>query len=230
MARADELVVEEIGEEVLIYDKTTNRAHCLSPTAAKVWRACDGYTNTDELPTRLALDRETLGQALDELDSNALLENAPQIGHTRREMSIKAAKWGTAVSVPLIYSVVGPVPMAAATPTPAQCLHYTGGTCGSIASGGCASICGCCCCCTGCGTSNGGNGCSICYPASLCPPPGAQCPSNPGGVTGGANGNCTTSTCSTPGSGCHQPCTVAPVPSGNTACDSAFGNPCGPGL
>src|SRR3954454_16321065 len=79
LARTDELVIEEIGDELLIYDKTTNRAHCLSATAAKVWRACDGSTNTADLLTRLALDRETLGQALDELDSNSLLENAPQL-------------------------------------------------------------------------------------------------------------------------------------------------------
>jgi hypothetical protein len=226
LARSEELAVEEVGDELLIYDKTTNRAHCLSAAAVKVWRACDGYTSTDVLCTEVDLGSETVDQVLDELDSNSLLQDTPQIGHTRREMTIKAAKLGTAASVPFIYSVLGPVPMAAATPTPAQCLHYSAGNCGTNTSG-CGSICGCCCCCTGCATTSGATGCSICYPFSMCPqpPPGNQpCPSNAAGLT---TSGCTTSTCSTAGPGCVQPCTNTPP---SDACTSAFPNPCPAGF
>ena len=42
LARSEELVIEELGDELLVYDERTQRAHCLSATAARVWRACDG--------------------------------------------------------------------------------------------------------------------------------------------------------------------------------------------
>ena len=231
LAKADDLVVEEIGDELLIYDKTTNRAHSLSATAARVWRACDGHKNTSILRAELELDSDTLAQALYELRNSSLLQDDPEFGHTRREMVGKGATLGAAASVPFIYSVLGPVPMAAATPTPAQCLHYTARNCGSVSSGGCGSICGCCCCCTGCDTSNGGTGCAICYPSSMCPASGSQCPSNSLGVTGTANtGDCTTKPCSTPGSGCNQPCTVPVNVTGSDLCTSAFPSPCAPGF
>jgi hypothetical protein len=133
-------------------------------------------------------------------------------------MTIKAAVLGTAASVPFIYSVLGPVPMAAATPTPAQCLFYTSQNCGNIQSGGCGSICGCCCCCTGCAIPGvGATGCSICYPSSMCPATsGSPCPAN------GMQGiSCTTSTCSSPGSGCKQACSTGTVTLGGS-CASAF--------
>lgn len=222
VARVDDLVVEDVGEELLIYDKTTNRGHCLSATAAKVWRACDGYTSTDVLGTGLDLDPETLAQVLDELDSNSLLRDTPQNGQTRREMTAKAAKLGAAASIPFIYSVLAPVPAAAATPTPRQCEHYSSGNCGSA---NCAAICGCCCCCTGCSIQGGppGASCKVCYPAGLCPV-NVPCPST--SVTNG----CTTpggSGCSVAGPGCVPPCT--PGFAGD-ACAAAFdainGNPC----
>jgi hypothetical protein len=58
----------------------------------------------------------------------------------------------------------------------------------------------------------------------MCPPPGSQCPSNSTGVTGGVNGNCTTSTCSSPGQGCVPAC---PQPiRGTTGCGLAFPSVC----
>ena len=41
-ARHDRLVVEQIGDEILIYDTVNNCAHTLNRTAALVWKLCDG--------------------------------------------------------------------------------------------------------------------------------------------------------------------------------------------
>jgi hypothetical protein len=164
LARHEDLVVEEVGDETLIYDHRSTYAHCLSQTAATIWRACDGQTSTEALGAQTGFDAETVTLALAELESNGLLEVAPQLsnGSTRREFAVKTAKiGGVTAAAPLIYSVMAPVPAAAATPTPNQCLFYSSGDCDN-----CTKICGCCCCCEGC--SKATSSCKVCYPTSLC--------------------------------------------------------------
>jgi hypothetical protein len=151
LARSTDLIIEELGDEVLIYDTTIDRGHSLSPDAARVWRACNGKTPVDELSSRLGLDQETVDLALAELDRCELLEVKPSIvadGSTRREVTLKLAKVGAAATAaPLILSAVAPTPAMAVTL--AQCLQagiQAGNDCGgSEPSGGCKSI-GCCCC------------------------------------------------------------------------------------
>jgi hypothetical protein len=219
LARTDDLVVEELGAELLVYDKLTNTAHSLNATAARVWRACDGYTNTDVLSTKLEMDSETLEQALYELENTSLMVATPQLGHTRREMTVKMAKYGAAASIPFIYSALGPVPLAAATPTPQQCLFYSAGDCNS-----CSNICGCCCCCQGC--SNFNSSCKVCYPTSLCgtASAGSKCVN----VTG--SGGCTDdphcSDTAKPPPKCVQPCTVPCVSGGSAPCGCAGVSSC----
>ena len=42
VARQEGLVIQEMPDEVLVFDLKTNKAHCLNETAAFVWKACDG--------------------------------------------------------------------------------------------------------------------------------------------------------------------------------------------
>jgi hypothetical protein len=151
LARSIDLIVEELGDEVLIYDTTIDRGHSLSPDAARVWRACNGKTPVEQLSSRLGLDQDTVDRALAELDSCELLEVKPSIvadGSTRREVTLRLAKVGAAATAaPLILSVVAPTPAMAVTL--AQCLQagiaHSNDCGGSEPSGGCKSI-GCCCC------------------------------------------------------------------------------------
>lgn len=140
LARSDELVVERTGEELLVYDARTHAAHCLSESAASVWRACDGRTTIETLISTVGLDREAVLRSLQELEECELLEIPKLAGMTRREASIKAAKvaGGVAVATPLIYSITAPAPAAAATE--AFCLALCPSGCG-----GCSGA-GCCCC------------------------------------------------------------------------------------
>lgn len=57
-ARVDSIVVEELGEELLVYDEDSDQAYCLSKTANVVWRRCDGRTAVSEIValTRAQLD------------------------------------------------------------------------------------------------------------------------------------------------------------------------------
>jgi hypothetical protein len=174
LARSDQLVVEELGDELLVYDVAANRAHSLGAPAAAVWRACDGETPASELPGRVDLDPDTVSRALEELRECSLLGGDPPLvsgGMTRREMTVKAAQVGaTAAAVPLIWSVAGPIPEAAATPTIAECARYTDSSCTT-----CDTICGCCCCCQGSGTANHDPSCKVCFPAGLCNPTDFDC-------------------------------------------------------
>jgi hypothetical protein len=177
LRRSDDLVIEELGEELLIYDRTSKRGHCLSPDAARVWRACDGSTDIATISANLGLPIARVREALDELEATQLLdqgfevvqvgsENGNRRGVTRRELAVRSAKVGGAVAAaPLILSITAPTAMASLTPTLEVCLGYTTTSCGT--TGGCGRTAGCCCCCQG-GTGGVSGSCKICGPTSLC--------------------------------------------------------------
>ncbi len=158
-ARSENLVVEELGKELLVYDLDKDGAHCLGPAAAQVWRACDGEKTVAEIGAELALDAATVDGALQQLEDCALLESlapAGARGLTRRDLHFKAAKVGAAAAaVPLIVSIAVPA-TAAATPTVEQCrAGFTGG-CGDC------NLSGCCCC------GPGGGSTKDCVPTATC--------------------------------------------------------------
>jgi len=43
------LIVEELPNEVLVYDLNTDKAHCLNRTAALIWKNCDGEKTEGEI-------------------------------------------------------------------------------------------------------------------------------------------------------------------------------------
>lgn len=150
LARTDHLIVEDVGDEVLVYDQRTDQAHCLSRHAAMVWRVCDGATSPAEIATALEVDPDTVVRAVEELDGCGLLDSTPIPGVTRREMTLRMAKvGGAAAAAPMIYSIMAPTPALAASQ--AFCLSISG--C-STAVNGCDACykAGCVCC--GEGTSN----------------------------------------------------------------------------
>jgi hypothetical protein len=150
LARSSDLIVEELGDEVLVYDTNNDRAHSLSAEAAKVWRHCNGSTSTEDLSSQVGLGLETVNAALVELSACELLEVKPTIstaGSTRREATIKFAKLGAAVaSAPLIISVAAPPAAFAVTFNQCNAFNTSSNDCGAGGpSAGCKSI-GCCCC------------------------------------------------------------------------------------
>jgi hypothetical protein len=78
-ARSESLVVSEVKDEVLVYDLTQHRAHTLNPSAALIWRNCDGKHTVEDLAallnTKLELpaDEESVWSALSLLDQADLL-------------------------------------------------------------------------------------------------------------------------------------------------------------
>jgi hypothetical protein len=172
LARDNDLVVEEFGDELLVYDSKNKRAHSLSATAVSVWRACDGATDIETMSDRLGLTEVEIAHAVDELESLELIgfdgivvleagEPEEKKGITRRQMTMRSVKAGTAVvAAPLVYSINVSPALATLTPIPFQCEVYTVKSCG--ASTGCGSVAGCCCCC------QGGGSCKTCGATAFC--------------------------------------------------------------
>ena len=121
LARQDNLVIEEIWDELVVYDKGDNQVHRLNASAAMVWRHCDGTRSMGDLAAilheRMGLphDESLVRLALDDLErANLLSEPLPATagaGISRREMleQLKVA----AYLLPLVASVLA-VPSTAA--------------------------------------------------------------------------------------------------------------------
>src|SRR5512132_1153471 len=62
VARDEDLLVEHLSEETVVYDNRTKEAHCLSPLASVVFAHCNGETTIEQLATLAA---ERLGEPVD---------------------------------------------------------------------------------------------------------------------------------------------------------------------
>lgn len=125
MARTSELVKKAVAGELLVYDLSSDRAHCLNPTAAKIWSRCDGRTTIAEMCQTLEedlnvpVDDEVVWLAIKELRESQLLEDSfvppPTLKRLSRRTVMKRLGMAAAVSIPLVTSIVAPTAAAAAT-------------------------------------------------------------------------------------------------------------------
>ena len=125
-ARTEGLVIQTLPEEVLVYDRKRDKAHCLNQTAALVWKYCDGKTTVPNIATLLEgelktglVDEGIVWYALGQLSKNHLLEEslAPPTalaGMNRRQM-VRKLGFAALVAVPLVTSIIAPTPAQAVT-------------------------------------------------------------------------------------------------------------------
>jgi hypothetical protein len=117
-ARKEGLVVQEMPDELLIYDLVRNKAHCLNQTAALVWKRCDGKTTVKQMArllekeTESPVDEAVVWMAFDQLAKANLLQgkagNWPEAsGISRREL-IRRIGIAASVSLPIVTSIVAP--------------------------------------------------------------------------------------------------------------------------
>ena len=117
-ARHNDLVIQELEDEVLVYDLKRNQVHCLNPTAALIWEHCDGKQTVRGLARLLeqkfgvVTDEEVVLLGLRQLNQFHLLQDqtAPTAGTeriSRRELGRRLGAVA-ALSLPLIVSVVVP--------------------------------------------------------------------------------------------------------------------------
>ena len=120
LARRDELTIEEIRGETLVYDLRNHKAHCLNQTAAAVWQCCDGNTTVEEIAAKVgckldaAADEDIVRAAIALLAKARLLDSPdgefPTLAGrpTRRQIAA-----GAALMVPVVASILVPTAAAA---------------------------------------------------------------------------------------------------------------------
>jgi hypothetical protein len=196
-ARADGLLTEKVGSEIVVYDVEAKQAHCLKGLAASVFANADGKTSAENIAATAEKDlgeHVTFAQVQDaiaQLDAIALLDTPLLVrdGLSRREMVKKAGYVGAAAAAasPLITSLVVPSAAFAAS---------------SIATG-----------CSGCGKN------PDCVSNHCCQSnAGKQCSQ---GCCVGSNNSCHFCNCS--GNTCQ--CTVTPAEAGIDNCPCICGTP-----
>jgi hypothetical protein len=116
--------VRQLCDELLVYDKATNKAHCLNESAAEVWNLCDGKRTVAEIvpllkkKAKAPTDEQMLWMALLRLEKAGLLQNdvplsGPVCTLSRREASRRVGATAAALAVPVIASILVPKAEAA---------------------------------------------------------------------------------------------------------------------
>ena len=140
--RRGDLVIQDLSDEVLVYDKRNDQAHCLNPSAAFVWRACDGQSSPAQIAGTLTaqmkaeVSEDFVLFALNQLEKYQLLEpqakrdsaspresRFPLMGGLNRRQMVRTLGLTAAVALPIVTSIIAPTPVQAATcvPTGAPC-------------------------------------------------------------------------------------------------------------
>jgi hypothetical protein len=125
LARRDGLVINELPEELVIYDTESHKAHCLNRTAALVWKRCDGKTSPAKIAQLLErelkapVNEDLVLYALEQLGKDQLLTErfmrpVPGAQLSRREL-VRRLGLAAVVAVPLITTMVAPTPVQAAS-------------------------------------------------------------------------------------------------------------------
>jgi len=138
-SRKENLVVQELEGEVLIYDLEKNKALCLNQTSALVWQSCDGSRTIAEIGDVVGkqlnsqVGEDLVWLALDQLSRENLIDNKSEIktrfaGMSRRE-AVRKVGLASLVALPVIASLTAPV----AAQTASAC--NTGVTCTCTISG-----------------------------------------------------------------------------------------------
>ena len=126
-ARQDELIVEKLPDETLVYDLKRHKAHCLNVTSALVWRRCDGRTTVAEVAAllerelKIPADEAVVWMALDRLGRAHLLKEqvtlpADRTQYSRREVLRTLRRVaGISLLLPVIESIASPLAAAQAS-------------------------------------------------------------------------------------------------------------------
>ncbi len=132
-ARREGIIAKEVDGELLVYDRTRDKAHCLNRVAAAIWKHCNGRTTPSEIVASLekemhvAIDEQIVWLGLDQLRRLHLLEKVawpPKISRlsemSRRE-AIRRIGLGAAIALPIVVSITVPTPAEAAVSCGATC-------------------------------------------------------------------------------------------------------------
>lgn len=153
LSRKENLVTQQIGKEVLIYDLSISKAFCLNETSSVIWQLCDGNSSVSEISHKLSekfnitASEDLVWLAIDELKKENLLQNAQELenkfdGISRREV-IKKVGLGTLIALPLISAVIAPEAVNAGSVAAITCPASNPVSCAIAGSGNRTNGCYC---------------------------------------------------------------------------------------
>lgn len=117
--RTTDIVVQDLGKEILIYDLKTHKAYSLNETSSIVYQACDGKTTFEQLRVRHKFTNEIIFLAINELKKENLIDTGEEYSFPLTEMSrreaIRKVALASAIALPLISSLTVPTAAMAAS-------------------------------------------------------------------------------------------------------------------
>lgn len=156
ISRKDEIVVQELNGEVLIYDLRIDKAFCLNETSGLVWEACDGSKNVSEISRSISrklnapAGEDLVWLALDQLKKEKLIANSEEVisnfeGMSRRDV-VKKIGLASVIALPVITSLIAPSAVYAVSCTATCTCNANGsaGTCTATPATTCAAPCSRC--------------------------------------------------------------------------------------
>lgn len=196
--RQNDLVIQELDNEILIYDLQNNKVFALNETSALVWQFSNGEKTMSEIAEMTSkklnapITEEFVWIALEQLKKANLIENEIENnyqGSTRREI-IKRVGLATMIALPMISTLIAPLALQA----------QSGGSCGTTPNIalGCSCVVG--------GLANSGNCASGCCDFINAGLPGNCVPAGGGlGSTCVRACQCASGCCGRTGFGCINP-------------------------
>jgi hypothetical protein len=120
--RKDNIVIQELENEILIYNLKNNRALCLNSTSSAIWQLCDGTRSILEIADlmteklKMPVSEDLVWLAISDLKKENLVEiETNQLfleGRSRREV-IRKIGFASMIVLPVISSLVAPAAASA---------------------------------------------------------------------------------------------------------------------
>lgn len=147
LKRETSVLVENVENEILIYDLENAQANCLNQTAALVWEYADGKSSASQIAKRVSaklgvpVSEQVVWYALDQLQHKNLLQEPVQMPAnvatmSRRDFMKRAAMVGAVVAIPTVIAIAAPKAAEAGSClaggqmcTPGACCAATGAAC-----------------------------------------------------------------------------------------------------
>jgi hypothetical protein len=146
-SRLNDLVMQDSGKEVLLYDLQVNKAFCLNEMSSIVWKECTGKNTVSDISKILSqklkehFSEDLVWLAVHQFKKdNLLIKNddffTPFDGLNRREI-IKKIGLASIISLPVISSIVAPMAIQANSGACAFPLNCTPGNSSDLSDDGC---------------------------------------------------------------------------------------------
>lgn len=127
VARFDDLILTESGDDLLVYDQSTHGIHHLNSTSATIWKLCDGENDVESIGLQAGVTPAQVRSHLDQLTGVGLLVAGSwsvTAEATSRRRFLKRAAVAGAVAAPVVISMTAPNAAGAVSTfcTPSPCL------------------------------------------------------------------------------------------------------------